>query len=110
MAKKICIFLMAVLFLASVAGVHASPIKSLKNPHWSSNKLEKIKFKSFLESKKDFHRYISHHKFKHFKYKFKNKRKWCPKPPDAVPIPSTLILLGTGLIGLIGLRRRKSKK
>jgi len=104
---------MAVLFLVSVAGVYAAPIKSIKNSHWSSHKFEKVKFKSFLESKENFYKYVSHHKFRHIISKFKNGRKWCPTEPptpSAVPVPSTLILLGTGLVWLIGLGRRKYKK
>ena len=51
MAKKICIYLLAVLFIGSVAGVQATPrkgnIKPKKVHKWGDSKFEKFNSKSF---------------------------------------------------------------
>ena len=137
MAKRICIYLLAVLFLGSVAHVNATPIKHLKDHDKkfgrSLSKYKKIKLENYFKnnSKKELHASFLE-KIKKFEskiYEGKNKngfknligkkfthiksfRGYQCKPPNhnPVPEPSSMLLLGCGILGLAGWGRKKLKK
>jgi len=141
-AKKICIYLLAVLFIGSVAGVQATPRKYKEKPKkvhkWDFSKFEKFNSKSFhkydlkkkssasflkkinkfdskifkRENKKGYKALLSK-KFEHISWNngpLKNGLRCPPKNGNPVPEPSSMLLLGFGLIGLAGWGRKKLKK
>ena len=133
MTKRICIYVLAVLFLGSVAHVNATSMKSFKKPGkkstWFHPKFEKFDSKSltkkynrrasFLKQTKKFESKLINHKGKNgFKEVFsKNFRnityKYSPRCDNSngnpVPESSTILLFGCGLIGLAGWGRKRIK-
>jgi len=138
MSKRICIYILAVLFIGSVAGVQATPIKNKEKPKkvhkWAFDKdTEKKDLKYFLKSKKEhrdsFKKLIEKIELKIPKGKNKDWKngkiakivgktklvkgqfkRGNDNSGMHAPEPATILLLGTGLIGLAGWRRKKLKR
>jgi len=124
---------LAVLFLGSVTTVHATRFDSFKWPekksHSHLSKFEQIKLKSFLRKKElkqknhtsflelikkeepngkkmNVFKNLIGQNSKHIKF----NRDYKCRTPNSVPEPSSMLLLGFGLIGLAGWGRKKLKK